>query len=98
MAVVLLKALGRVSQGLFNVGERRRNHHELLRGAAVWAVKAVFLRRGMRKGGGEDGSAARSQSMPTMNMDGHPSIYFKHITPLSEREKKEKERKERKDI
>lgn len=52
----------------------------------------------MRKGGGEDGSEARSQSMPTMNMDGHPSIYFKHITSLSERGKKEKERKERKDI
>lgn len=38
----------------------------------------------------------RSQSMPTMNMDGHPSIYFKHITSLSEREKrKKKERKEK---
>lgn len=34
--------------------------------------------------------------MPTMNMDGHPSIYFKHITSLSEREKrKKKERKEK---
>lgn len=70
----------------------------LLHGAAVSAVKAVFPCRGMRRGGGPAGSEARSQSMPTMNMDGHPSIYFKHITPLSEREKKEKERKERKDI
>ena len=58
----------------------------------------MFLHRGLRPGGGEDGSEARSHNLPTMNMDGHPSIYFKHITSLSEREKKGKERKERKDI